>query len=380
MIVALVIDRSTALRERDLLARLEVGLADEGVRVAHAIPLDLLADNPAGGGLYSATVGYEPGGIAFTRRLRAARLADAIQQALDLPDRRIDIVHAFGADAWFIGIELARQMSAGLLLELFDAAQIGPATTIAARRVGVRPVEFSVPEPVLRRALRKRAHNSVVHVAPWGVHAPPAPPTLPPRPSNGHAFSVALLADGRSPALVKAAMEGLAAATRSVRDTIIFAGLSDANSPSRPAGAPPGAGAAWAAARQLDMLDQFSLIPDPESRREPILQLDMLLVPEASGRQRTLFLDAMAAGVAIVAAADELVESLIDGRTARLVAQPTAAAWAAAISAVLNDHTAALARSAHEYVRAERTASAHVAAVMTAYNAMTAAAQVGVKM
>lgn len=360
-----------------MLSRLEVGLADEGVRVAHAVPHEVLADDPGGsGGLYSSVVGYESRGLGLTRRLRAARALDAIQRALDLEERRIDIVHAFGPAAWTVGIELARLASAGLLLELSGAGDLPIAGALATKRVGVRPVEFSVPEPVLRRALRKREHSALVHVAPWGVHTPPAPTA---RSSLDGVLSVAVLSEGRDQAALRAALEGLVEAARGRRELVIFAGTSDAARSTGSRGGNAG-GALWSVARSLGILEQVSLVPDLEARREPILQLDMLLVPEATGRQRTLLLDAMAAGMAIVAAKDELVESLIDGQTCRQIATPTVDAWREGITRVLDDTGGALRRSAREYVRCERSASAHVAAVMTAYNAMVAAAQVGVKM
>lgn len=369
MLAVIVADAAFIRREREMLSRLEVGLADEGVRVVHALPQQLVAEE--GGALYSTVVGYEAGGLPITRRLRASRLLDTIEETLDLPDRKVDIVHAFGLEAWYIGIDLARLGSAGVMLELWDAGAIAPAAALSSRRVGVRPVEFSVPEPALRRALRKRAHGAHVYVAPWGVHAPGA---VPERTRESRPLAVAILTDGRDGTAVRACLAGLTECMKTRGEAMIFAGTSQLKYGRDPA--------VWAAARELDLLDRLSLVPEIEARREPMMQMDLLLVPEAGGKQRTLLLDAMAHGVNIVAAKDELIEALEHNRTAFLVDQPTPGAWRDTLARVLDDQglAARVRASAHEFVRAERSASGQVAAVITAYNAMVAAAQVGVKM
>lgn len=383
MLVVIFADAAFVRREREMLMRLEVGLADEGVRVVHALPKQLAVEETSasgggaggiagGGSLYSTVVGYEAGGMAISRRLRAARLLDEIQERLELPERKIDIVHAFGLEPWHIGLDLARLSSAGILLELFDAATIGPAASLASRRVGVRTVEYSVAEPAMRRALRKRAHNAHVHVAPWGVHSPAQLPVRT-RPQE-RPLAVGMISDGRDSLSVRAALAGLQECMKSRGEFLVFAGVGPLKYGRDPA--------VWAAARELDLVDRVSLVPEIEARREPMMQMDMLILPEASGRQRTLTLDAMAHGVSLVAAGDELIEALIPDRTASIVKEPTPSAWRDAIAQVIDDQAYAqsLRTSAHQFVRSERAASGQVAAVLTAYNAMVAAAQVGVKM
>lgn len=356
-----------------MLQRLEVGLADEGVRVVHALPQQMALDEQSsGGGLYSTIVGYEAGGFAISRRLRAARLLDAIQDKLDLPERKIDIVHAFGLEPWYLGLELARMSAAGVLLELSDASAIASAAALASRRVGVRTPEFSVPEPALRRALRKRAHNAHVHITPWGVHAPATAPTRS-RPKD-RPLAVGMMSDGRDAQGVLLALAGLKECMRSRGEYLVFAGTGPLKYGRDPA--------VWTAARELDMVDRISLIPEIEARREPMMQMDVLVLPEASGRQRTLTLDAMAHGVNIVAARDELIEAILPDQTATVVTTPSASAWTEAFTRLLDDRAYAqsVQIAAHQFVRTQRSGSGQIAAVLTSYNAMVAAAQVGVKM
>jgi glycosyltransferase involved in cell wall biosynthesis len=130
----------------------------------------------------------------------------------------------------------------------------------------------------------------------------------------------------------------------------------------------------WPLVRRLGLSERFTLAPDVEARRELALRGDALVLPEALGEHRTLTLDAMAAGMVVIAAADPLVSVLVDTRTARLVDKPSAERWAGALRwlAESRDPARALALAAREHVRAQCRASAHVAAVMDAYEWMTA--------
>ncbi|MCE7974858.1 MAG: glycosyltransferase [Leptolyngbya sp. PLA1] len=126
----------------------------------------------------------------------------------------------------------------------------------------------------------------------------------------------------------------------------------------------------WAAARRLGLLDRLSLIEELEGRRDLLMQADLLVLPEARGDQRSVLLEAMATGVVVVAAADPLVTTLQDGRTARLVTDH--AAWGAAFTDVLTNEarTRSLALSANEYVRTNARVSDYVRGVLAAYQAL----------
>jgi hypothetical protein len=418
MRVVILADTPFLKREREMLMRLEVGLADEGVRVIHAVPIEMLAD--AAGVLYSTVVGYESRGLPITRSSRAARLASDIQQQTDQDDLAIDVVHVFaggldsalsigsrlgsaglalvaGSGAWGMGLELCKLARASLMVELWDAASVPGAATLAKRRIGVRPIEFSVPEAGLRRLLRRRASSSSVHVAPWGVHAPPQVPILEIVPSDDSGsprpLAIAILTEGKDPSAVRACLGALATLSDRGVPLMLFAGTSLTKLGRDPA--------VWAAARQFNLLDRLSLVPDMEARRDPVLDMDVLLLPEAAGRQRTLVLDAMAQGVVVVAAKDEWVECLMGeavedaGPTAAIVPDPSEHAWLDTLAALLPPagpgaepsagsrlfpRAEQLRSRAHQFVRSSRSASAQVAAVLTAYNTLVAASEVGVKM
>jgi glycosyltransferase involved in cell wall biosynthesis len=98
--------------------------------------------------------------------------------------------------------------------------------------------------------------------------------------------------------------------------------------------------------------------------------MDALLLPDGVGSSHSIVLDAMAAGMSVLAAPDELVEVLIDGRTSRLVPSATKADWERAIrETVLNqERWSLLGASSRDWVRTNRTVSAHIAAVIETYS------------
>lgn len=378
MRVVILLDRAFARREREMLSRLEIGLADEGVRVVHAVPFASLGEENVG--LYSTVVGYHDRGFGFTRRFRAGMLREGVCRALDEgDDATVDVIHAFGMGTWRLAIDLASMMGSAVLLELWQAAAINAAANATSLKFGKRSAEFAVCEPGMRRALRKRVPHATVHVTPWGVHTPAHLPALKPREVN-RPLAVALLSDRGDPTAVAAALTGIAelgnvsgvGGAGGGGGVLVFAGTQD--------GAAGRDSTIWSAARRLGLLDRLSLVSDMEARREPVLDMDLLVLPEATGRHRTVVLDAMARGVTVVGAMDELNEALVEDSRAVLVRRPTPEAWTAALlDAVTNiERTNARRTAAYEFVKSEKRASGHAATVLTAYNAMVTAAKVGV--
>ena len=130
----------------------------------------------------------------------------------------------------------------------------------------------------------------------------------------------------------------------------------------------------WPLVRKLGLESRFSLTPLLEGHRELALRADLLVTPESLGEFRSLTIDAMVSGLAVVSAADPVLGYLQDGRTAHLIAQADPSAWAEAIASLLDDpaRARALGASAREFVRIEHRVSVHVAKVIDAYEWMTA--------
>jgi glycosyltransferase involved in cell wall biosynthesis len=393
-------DRRLATREREMLARLEVGLADESVRVLHAVPREVLGQSErlvnsgislgsrsgwpgagsgeladAGLGLFSTPIGWETGRFAFGRSGRVDRLHTAIRASLEnTADDRVDIVHAFGAGCWSEAAELSVRLSANLVIEVCESACIGRASGFALGSGGGLTPTFLTGEGAVRDALLKRAPKARVELVPWGVHAPKAPRE--PAPIN-RPLGIAILADGSDARSVMHLLAGLQQSFARVRQHL--AGLEpilllDAADTSARRTA-----SAWAQARRLSLLDRLTLVGEMEARREPVLDMDMLVLAGASGRQRTLTLDAMAAGVPVLARADPFVRTL-SPETSKLVHDSSAAAWNDAFQDLLRHDDARLKQiaNAHAFVKQERLAAFQVAGMLKVYDQLMQSTQVRV--
>ncbi len=364
MRVLILVDEFFASRERSMLARLEIGLADEGVRVIHAVPDSDLNRPQVGamGGVFRSMVPYSRRVLSVTRGLAARRIVRnlALIDDADEPDP-IDVVHVFGGSVWELGRRLAGALDAGLALEVWRAGLVQRAVRGPQRSGGNRPV-FLAPDTAIESALR----TGGVSVRPtyWGVHASEPPREVVP---PGRAPSAMFIGSGRQTKPFQSAFEGVASSFQRNGDGLIFVDALAA----RRAGI-------WKIAERLGVLNRLSLIEELESRRDLLLQGDFLIQPESAGEHKSVVLDAMSNGMLVIAAADRFISCLIDGRTANLVPVPAAAsggdAWSAMIDRLLARPAdrRAIAASAHQFIRSNRLASAHIRAVLDAYMWMTA--------
>lgn len=363
----IIADEVFALRERAMLTRLEIGLADEGVRVVHAIPDTAAArSGDSGSAVFSSLVTYETSGFLFAAALRLRRLVAAID-ALPRGDEEsedFDIVHAFGGSTWDMAFELAAIYHATPLLEVWRAGLVSRALTVAGvanrSKIGIDPVLIA-PDMAIERALKAvvGAGSVAIRGASWGVHAQITPRKVLPA---GRAPCVMMVGNGRDAKATRTAFEGLALAMREHEDLLAFMDAQAARN-----------SGIWGLARKFKVLERISLIEDLESRRDLLVQGDIVLQPDCRGEQRTILLDAMASRMAVVASADPMVSVLADGKTTLLVPQTGpgsgAGGWREAIHRLLMHPGAAqtLADQAHDYIRDHRRASDHVRALLSAY-------------
>jgi len=359
MRVLVLADEMFASRERTLLTRLEVGLADEGVRTIHAVPETSTMIESAS--VFTQSVTYAARGWAITRGARARdlvrRLEGLVQPAEG--ERLADLVHVFGGSVWDLGLEIAGELGATAALEVWRMGLVAKAAAIRPDPV-VGPCFFAPGTPI-ERALLAEGLSGAVRLTTWGVHTPSTPRQIL---ASNRAMSIMCIGTGREPRFFHAAFEGALALTQTHPDLMVFM---DAQ-----AGHLSGV---WEWARKRSLSHHLTLIEDFEARRDLLLQGDMLVLPEIGGEARTIVLDAMGTGMLVIAMEDPNVTALIDTRTARLVREPLASLWASAYVDVIGDpcKAQALVASAREYVRVERRASDHVAAVIQAYSWATSA-------
>ncbi len=349
--------RAFASRERSLLQRLEVGLTAEGMRVVHAIPAgSRLASEPD---VFSQVLAYDARGLSFTRGIRARRL---VEQLRALPrgsdEQAVDVVHAFD-DSWPFAVEVARATGAALAVEFWSQAMTKRASAIRSAAHDVAGLVLLAPDRAIERLLQREVDGVSVRYVPWGVYCPTeTPPILQPE----RAPSLVVSATGADAAPLEALIEGLALVMERHADLMV---LFDAHAARR--------ANVWPMIRRLGLEDRFTMTPLLEGTRELPLKADLFVLPEAVGEYKSITLDAMAAGMAVVAMDDPSLSCLQGGQTARLVAGPDPVLWSQAILELLDhpDRARELGTSARAYVRAEHRVSVHVANVVDAYEWMT---------
>jgi glycosyltransferase involved in cell wall biosynthesis len=343
-------DRAFVNRERALLSRLSMGLADDGVRVSAALPISLIErtqnDFPVG-----PVIGYEDTGVFLSRSPRVTRFIERLR-APDRDKTQFDIIHAFGGSAWNFALDLGRRLDALTVLEVWRP---GLADRACSLRSGTQRVSFFAPSPGIERLLLKEGAGLTVRLTQWGVWATKSPNPIM---REERAPSIVLIASGRDSSAVTAAFLGAASVLRSHSQVMLFV---DADAARR--------SPIWKLARQEDIVDRVSIIDAVEERRDLVIRCDLLLYPEARGEQRSVIYDAMGAGMAVIAAADPMNPALIPDVTARVLSDPGAEMWNTEIARLIDQPEVArgLGRSARDRIRNDFRATSHIRSVLEAY-------------
>lgn len=343
-------DRAFVMRERALLSRLSMGLADDGVRVSAALPLSLIEraqnDFPVG-----PLIGYEDSGVFLSRSPRVTRFMERLR-SLDRDKTQFDIVHAFGGAAWNFALDLGRRLDALTVLEVWRP---GLADRARSLRSGTQRVSFFAPSPGIERLLLKEGAGLTVRLTQWGVWATKSPnPVM----REHRSPSMVLIASGRDSSAVTVAFLGACAVLRTNPEIMLFV---DADAARR--------SPVWKLARQENLVDRVSIIDSVEERRDLVIRCDLLLYPEARGEQRSVIYDAMGAGMAVIAAADPMNPALIPNVTARVLTNPDTEMWTTEIRRLVDqpDLAREIGRSARDRIRNDFRATAHIRSVLEAY-------------
>jgi hypothetical protein len=390
MNVLIIADELFASRERSLLTRLEVGLADEGMQIAHAVPESVI-ENTAGSaaelsGVFSKVVPYASSSMSLTRRIVVRQMVEALRE---LPGdfEKIDVVHVFGGGAWDLAHDIAEVFEAPLVVEvwrrgmgarareLFYIKRHAAATLFLVGEQGVeRELNSSEPNAKSKSAYaaaRSSAGGTLpCRVVPWGVlspaqHRQPAEGLGKRVPAN-----IMIIGSGRydprrgvdasttySPSW-NSVLQGCAQLVHDGFDLMVYCDDLSARRAN-----------IWQQARKLNLLNRLSLISDLEGRRDLMLHGDVLVLPEWSGEQRSIVLEAMANGMITMAPREAACPMFDDHRTALLVPSGVAGAWSTAIHEVLTQRALAisLADAAHLYVQVHRKAYEYIRSVIDSY-------------
>lgn len=341
-------DSGFAFHERRLLSRLEIGLADEGFRVVHAMPDGDLYEQVRRD-VYSTGVSYDP----LLAGLLPGEAARRMLKKIAVSDSEPVVVHVLGRGAWRLGVSIANTRRTPLVLGVSEPGRVRAVPGVERARRGSGAATYYAPvDAALRKALERRVDPSRVAEVRWGVHA--GEEHTPGHPDG----SIAFHARGASDRDAVAALEGVLGATADTQRLVFI----DESERTR---------ALWNAARRAGSLDRVSITPAFEHERGPVLHNALLVRPFAQGLHVSLALDAMARGVPVLAGADPFVEWYIDGRTVQSVPERDAASWERAVRDALAGNgpvtTDQLRDSARNYVHERHTVSGFVSAVLALY-------------
>lgn len=354
-----------------MLSRVAVGLMQEGVTTAIATPRSVDGAEADQTGL-TTHVAYEDLGWSVTLRARALALLRALGSddyagwaAGTGAEPTIDIIHAWGHASWPMAVALARETDAALVLDVWSVAAADQIRR--TERAAMHGHEESVrgmwlaPSRALLAQAQPRAHLWPCQLLYWGVHAPDRIPPIEPKPQR----ALSVVCSGDIPEATAAMLKGIAQVIPEFPDLLVFL---DETAVRRDH-------ALWRIAQSLGLLERLSVIADMETRRDLILQTDMLLLPDVAGETRSIILDAMASGVLVIADASTSSDAIIDGRTAVTIPARTPDQWARAIRSVLADADtfASIRNEAHRLILTERRGHAHVASLMRVYEGLSSA-------
>ncbi|MDQ7014420.1 MAG: glycosyltransferase [Planctomycetota bacterium] len=358
MRVVLLADRRFASRERSMLARLQVGLADEGIRVVLALPRGFERSDE---GLFGQTVDFEETGLPLSLSWRASEVATRLRSTEKTGEDPARIVHVFGGSLWPFGLALAERLDAALILEVWRSGLVRQAQRLVSKASGRAGTLIVCADSAIAAQCVHDIPGVQVRHSPWGVYADkPLGEVFRP----GAAWSVMIAGAGFDKGAFTACFEAIADIVREHPDMLVFA---DAVAARR--------ADLWKLAEKLGVRSQVSLVDEMDANRDLVLRGDVLVLPEARGEQRTLVLEAMSVGMPVVAARDDFNTALIDERSALLVTPGDRQGWSRQLRRLFGeggrraDSIEELIVSAHEFVATEHRPSRHVGGVIEAYEA-----------
>jgi len=358
--VMILADEDFASRERDMLVRLEVGLVTEGLRVIHAVPESLpeLLD----GRVFSQAIGYAPRGPLPPLSRRARELA---HRALEVgPKDGIGIVHVFGREAWSLAFEVAGLLGARVVLEVYSARLADALGSAQLEGVDDRVIA-SVPGTGLERRCLRKLDSRHLRLIRWGVHPQPqthASGTM----AAGDRPAVLIDGTGQDPSAWNHVLQALSLIRLDAdQPPLMFV---DAEAAHR--------AQLRKAVESLALAEHLSFVPMVEARRDPVLEVDALLIADAFHLHRSLVLDAQANGVLVAAVADPIIDELSPEYGVTHLEPDDRERWGEELRRLFEDRKLAEDRrsTARRAVERFHGGAAHVSAVQAMYEGLMAGA------
>lgn len=350
MKVALLADSAWLVREASTLAHLAIGLTNEQVRVVPVVPLGYELDHLS---LVTDKVSYQPSPWRILRGYGIRRSVEALRE-LD-----VDVVHALSGTMAWGAVILGRALGVPVVCSCWSSDELD---VIARKWASLSGCTFATAG-LLDLAKEQYGESDVMELARPGVlvgsgvaQAPLADPS--------NSLCCLVLSNGRDDYYNLSLLDALAGLGDEMKQVQLFIYTASASKQRL-----------WQAAEKRGLLGQVNFIGGDLATRRLALQADVLIQVQPDGCARSIVLQAMATGRPVVAAADPMIDYLIEGRTARLVTQISAERWAECFSQLVNAPRSfvALGASAKEYVKAEHSAFGFVSVILNMYQTVTGA-------
>ena len=299
MHLALVVDPDRLVTDAAEVQRLAVALAGEGIRVHRVLPP--WTDEPPLARLIPAS-SFD---FASSMLFRPSRLG-ALSSALE--DDRPDVFVGFGARGFDAAAELAEDLDAGLVAMVATSDELDAMPL----RAHLERLDLlcAATAPIAVRAA-KVVGDGRVSVLPLGIPVPSrgnAPPASP--------QSLAIAGSGRDDGAYRAIFRAIADVMPALPELQVAIELPPGHDPKL-----------WRLAREMGVQRVLNGVGSLESVRPLALACGTMAVPEPVHGVRTIVLEAMALGRAIVAMDDPYADHLIDGVSAFVAQERSAPEW-----------------------------------------------------
>ena len=350
MKVALITDPMWLMREMTTLRRLAVGLVGESVRVVRVVPRwwAELGDNLS---MTGDVVLYPGSGWGWLRDWQVRQLAEPLRKL------EVDVLHVLDASLQRVGLSIGAELGVPVVCSVWS--RTGAESLRPQQPEGPAAAYIAATETLAERCREKLGEAARLRTVAPGVYSSGGGKGAPP-PLSGveRTLSCVVVGDGRADAYYQALLEGMAKVRPHLPQAMYFFYTVSTDQHRL-----------WQTAERLGLLDQVSLVPFEPGSRDLMVQADVMIQPQLSGYVRTLVLEAMAEGRPIISAADPILDFLTDGRTARLMHEPTAEDWAELLGQLARDpqRYVRLGQAAREYVREHHSATAFLEGVLETY-------------
>ena len=350
MHVALIANSTWLDEELTAFRHMAVGMLDEQVRVTQVVPQQLPMEDAIS---FGERLSWQESGWSWLRRRRLTGLIDALERA------EPNVLHAMHADVWEGAMILAEELEAGVVLHVSRALDVATAAKLRGPIQACRAAFTVTTRPLAAAMTEAMGKGTTVQLIRPGVH----PPELEePGDRAEQPLCAVISGDMDFDDDYRALFTAMRRIIDEHPDVQFF--IDTQRNEGRDL---------WQPARRMGLLRNLSMVPHRLGHRELELEADVIIHPQPLGRSRSMTLQAMAAGIPVLARSDRWLDYLIDDQTAWIIDKPDATRWEELLRhlIVAPENGRQLGRKANQYVRENHLVSRQVADTLDLYRKVT---------